>query len=172
MNGEGNFFEHLAMILNPQPPPSPAACTPTSRSTIWLSSGNPLNYQNFDLRMPTRGPAMGRKTIREELSNSASYRSFYQVSADPPQPIPTLAQFRNEFADIGVDNQNILPPPAPPLPPKTLGMAQLKHCQFCKKNGEHAIQYMSHQLFDQKEIVCPVLRTFNCANCGKMGHTR
>lgn len=140
MEGEGSFFEHLAKALSSQPlttslpkqSPSPtAAHTTISRSTLWLPSGHALNYPKYNV--PTRDP--GRKTIKEELSNSASYKSFFPVSVDP-EPIRTLAQFRNEFADIGPDQQNILPPsPAPALPPKTGGIRTLKHCQFCKKNG-------------------------------------
>lgn len=129
---------------------------------FWLPSGDQLNYQNY----------MGNRLPTEETTPFGSLH----VPMELPEPTPTLPQFRNEFADYRIGSEptmNHVPMLRPPLKPQKLNSElPLKHCKFCKKNGESADRYMSHQLFDQNEIVCPVLRTFICTNCGNKGHTR
>lgn len=136
---------------------------------LWMRSGHELNYQKYS----TVPRIADRNSIQHELSNMLPYYktySPYQLSVEPPKPIPTMPQFRNEFANWRIEKPRQLDGPViPPPPAKTTGV---KHCKFCKKNGEHPDMYMSHQLFNDKELVCPILATFTCANCKEKGHTR
>lgn len=50
------------------------------------------------------------------------------------------------------------------------------YCVFCKNNGAPAKQYKTHSVKDNRgNVICPVLRRFNCPNCnnggGDMAHT-
>ncbi|XP_040197996.1 nanos homolog 3 [Rana temporaria] len=49
-------------------------------------------------------------------------------------------------------------------------------CTFCKHNGEHWRVYSAHKLRDRDgTILCPVLRSYICPQCGASGdkaHTR
>lgn len=112
-----------------------------------------------------------RKTIQQELYPLVplynTYAPFHLTLEATPNP--AIPEFRNEFADIKLPiekpRQDIPPPPA-----RTNGLKFF--CKFCKKNGEHPQKYMSHSLFNDNELVCPILATHLCDNCHKIGHTR
>ncbi|XP_042875553.1 uncharacterized protein LOC122255497 isoform X2 [Penaeus japonicus] len=51
-------------------------------------------------------------------------------------------------------------------------MSGTKFCGFCKSNGAMAKNFLSHPLRnDYGKLVCPVLRSYTCPNCGATGDT-
>lgn len=162
------------------PLPSDQSCKTSGQNNdnLWMrSGGHRLSYPRYSTTesVPTDYPFKRKTTIQQELMYMMTqYKSYvpFQFTTELPQPSPFIPQFQNEFADCRLEEERRRPEfrsTAPPPPARTTG---LKHCKFCKKNGEHPVKYMSHQLFIDNEVVCPILATFTCANCNQKGHTR
>lgn len=148
----------------------PPKTAPThDKDKMWMRSGSEITYPKY--KYPTTPMLRSdRKGIQHEMfSMLPKYKTWspYQLSVELPKPGPA-APFQNEFADWRIE-KSVDAPYIPPPPAKTTGV---KHCKFCKKNGEHPDMYMSHQLFNGQELACPILATFNCTNCNQKGHTR
>ncbi|XP_073479743.1 nanos homolog 3 [Aquarana catesbeiana] len=58
----------------------------------------------------------------------------------------------------------------------SMKISERVQCTFCKHNGEHWRVYNAHNLRDRDgNILCPVLRSYTCPQCGASGdkaHTR
>lgn len=144
---------------------------PENHNNFWNRS---ISYPRYSTTpSPVRVPS---KTIHQELMTKAAYyHTFppFKVSFELPKPSPHRPVFRNEFADCKFEKENVPRHEVTqyyPQPPARTTL--LKHCKFCKKNGEHPDMYLSHQLFNDKELSCPILATFTCTLCQEKGHTR
>ncbi|XP_077329609.1 nanos homolog 3 [Lithobates pipiens] len=103
---------------------------------------------------------LGLHTVLERTSHQWSQENF-QRQEELPEP-----SHGTTSAEPGRDG--------PSGPPRKI--SERGECTFCKQNGEHWRVYSAHNLRDRDgNILCPVLRSYTCPQCGASGdkaHTR
>ena len=135
--------------------------------------------------------------LRNILADDNSYPPGPEVIPDPPPENLQPQEYRQEYpwsAEHLQFPQEVHPLPlveavsVPTLPPNSLfrkfdpyelsqspgsgsssRQSRNRTCKFCKRNGETARVYRSHNLMEGGKVSCPHLRSKVCRLCGATG---